>query len=416
MRRRNLIFTFVCVLAGTLMNMTEHVQAQGIDHVSLSGESVAEELRQSGVDQPYNLKLGPFSLRMEAGVTTSYNDNINLTKTAPMGDLITTPTTTMHGLWQVSDLNTVAFNIGLGYQTYLSHSEDNCILVSPDSEAQFNFFVGDVMFTVHDGFSYQQDPTQIGQLSNTVRLERFTNDVGIGAKWDLSSFVLSLDYDHTNFWVTSSVYDYLTNQSDTVTAKVSYNVDKSIQTGLSMSVSDTRYEQNFQNDNRNLSVGPFVTATITKSLSVTGQAGGYFTTYDKGGGNGDSQDLNSYYFSLGINHQITQSIRESLTAGREFIPGLTTNYTERIYANYTLTWQATTYLNAGANLLWENLNDSQGTVHETSDRYGLGLSLNDSVTEHATLSLNYQYLVKNANPSLLSYEQNQVTAGVNYQF
>jgi hypothetical protein len=273
-----------------------------------------------------------------------------------------------------------------------------------------------MMFTVHDGLSYQQDPTQIGQLSNTVRLERFSNDAGIGAKWDLGTFVLSLNYDHTNLWVTSSVYDYLTNQSDTVEAKVSYNVDKSIQTGLSMSVADTRYDQNFENDNRNLSVGPFVTATITKSLSVTGRAGGYFTSYDKGGGNGDSQGLGSYYFSLGINHAITNSISESLTAGREFIPGLTSNYTERFYANYTLTWQATSYLNAGANLLWENLTDSQATVRETSDRYGFGLSLNDSLTEHATVSLNYQYLIKNANPSLLSYEQNQVTAGLNYQF
>jgi len=398
------------------MNMTDHVQAQGIDHVSLSGESVAEELRQSGVDEPYNLKLGPFSLRMDAGITTSYNDNINLSNTAMIGDLITTPSATVHGLWQVSDLNTISFNFGLGYQTYLSHSEYDSILLSPDSAAQFNFFVGDVMFTVRDGFSYQQDPTQIGQLSNTVRLERFTNDIGIGAKWDLSSFVLSLDYDHTNFWVTSPVYDYLTNQSDAVTAKVAYNVDKSIQAGLSMSVSDTRYEQSFENDNRNLSVGPFVTATITKSLSVTGQAGGYFTSYDKGGGNGDSQDVDSYYFSLGINHQITDSISESLTAGREFLPGLTSNYTQRYYANYTLTWQATKYLNAGANLLWENLTDSEATVHETSDRYGFGLSLNDSLNDHTTVNLNYQYLVKNANPSFLSYEQNQVTAGVNYQF
>lgn len=353
---------------------------------------------------------------MEAGITASYNDNINISKTASISDFIITPTTAIHGRWQVSDLNTVAFNIGLGYQMYLSHPADDSLLLSPDSEAQFNFFVGDVQVTVRDAFSYQQDPTAIGQLSNTVRLQRFTNDFGIGAKWDMSSFVVSLDYDHTNFWVTSSVYDYLTNQSDQLAPKITYSIDKSIQTGLAMSVSDTRYEKNFQNDNKNLSVGPFVTATLTKSLSVTAQAGGYFTTYDKGGGNGDGQNLSSYYGSLGINHEITTNIRESLTAGREFIPGLTSNYTERLYANYTVTWQATNHLNLGANLLWENLSDSQATVHETSDRYGVGLSANDSLNDHATLSLNYQYLLKDANPSILGYVQNQVTAGLNYQF
>jgi len=398
------------------MNMNNRAQAQGIDHVSLSGESVADELRQSGINQPYNLRMGPLTLRLDAGVTTGYNDNVNLSHTGAVADMITTPEVGVHGLWQVTDLNALNFNIGLGYQTYLSHPEDNSILLAPDSEAQFNFFVGDVMLTVHDGFSYQQDPTQIGQLSNTVRLARFTNDAGIGAKWDLSSFVFSLDYDHTNFWVTTSYYDYLTNQSDTIAPKITYNVDKSIKAGLSMSVSDTRYEKSFQNDNENLSVGPFVTATITKSLSVTAQGGGYFTTYDKGGTNGDSQNLSSFYGSVGINHQITENINESLTAGREYLPGLTSNYTARIYANYTLTWQATSYLNAGANLIWENLSDSNATVRENSNRYGFGLSATDSLNEHVTLSLNYQYLVKIADPSYLSYEQNQVTAGVNYQF
>ena len=183
-----------------------------------------------------------------------------------------------------------------------------------------------------------------------------------------------------------------------------------------MSLADTRYEKSFQNDNTNVSVGPFVSATITKSLSVTAQGGGYFTTYDKGGGNGDSQDLSSYYGSLGINHQITDNISQSLTAGREFLPGLTSNFTERIYASYTVTWRATNYLSLGGNLLWENLTDSQASVSEKSDRYGFGLSLNENLNDHATLSLNYQYLVKDANPSTLSYVQNQVSAGVDYRF
>ena len=55
-------------------------------------------------------------------------------------------------------------------------------------------------------------------------------------------------------------------------------------------------------------------------------------------------------------------------------------------------------------------------MRENSNRYGFGLSATDSLNEHVTLSLNYQYLVKIADPSYLSYEQNQVTAGVNYQF
>jgi len=396
--------------------MTDKAKSQGIDRESLSGESVAAQLRQSGVDQPYNLRLGPATLRVEADITTSFNDNINLAKTGRIADILITPSSVIHAHWKVSDLNSIDLDLGIGYQMYLLHSQYNSLLLSPDSEAQFNFFVGDVAINLHDGFSYQEDPTQIGQLSNTTRLSRFQNDAGIRGTWDLNDIVLSLDYDHANLWVTQSVYDYLTNQSDTLAPKVTIKVDKTIDTGIGTSFSDVRYEQNFQNDYTTFSAGPFVTATFSHNLSVNAQAGGYFSDYSKGGLNGDGENISSYYGSAGVNHRINDAIHESLTAGREFLPGLTSNFTERIYANYTDTWQATSSINVGANLLWENLVDSNASFRETSNRYGFGLNLDDNVTEHATLSLNYQHILKDANPSALSYDQNLGTVGFRYQF
>lgn len=416
MKLFKLNFIFVCIFIGALTNMIDHAQAQGIDRESLSGESVAEQLRQSTVDQAYNLRLGPVTLRAEADITTSFNDNINLAKTGRLADILITPSLAVQAEWKISDLNTLNFNLGIGYQSYLSHSQYNSLLLSPDSEARFNFFVGDVAINLHDSFSYQEDPTQIGQLSNETRLSRFQNDAGAGATWDLNAFILQLDYDHTNLWVTQSVYDYLTNQSDTVSPKITIKVDKTIDTGISASFSDVRYEQNFQNDYITFSFGPFVTATITDNLSVSAQGGGYFSDYSTGGLNGDSQNIASYDGSVGVNHRINKAIHESLTAGREFLPGLTSNFTERTYVNYTNTWQATKTINVGGNLWWENLNDSDAVQRETSNRYGAGLNLDDNLSDHATLSFNYQFILKDANPSILSYYQNLGTVGLRYQF
>jgi hypothetical protein len=407
---------FVCVSIGALMNMTDQAKAQGIDRESLSGESAAEQLQQSGVNQPYNLRLGPVTLRLEADTTVSYNDNINLANTGQIADILITPNATIHARWTVSDLNTLTLDLGIGYEMYLLHSQYDSLLLSPDSEAQFNFFVGDVALKIHDSSSYQQDPTQIAQLSNTTRLARFQNDAGIGATWDLNAIVLSLDYDHANLWVTQSVYDYLTNQSDSIAPKLTVKLDKSIDTGISLSFSNVRYEQSFQNNYLSLSVGPFVNATISDYLSLNAQAGGYFTDYSTGGHNGDSENISSYYGSAGVNHRINEYIRESLTVGREFLPGLTSNFTERVYANYADTWQATSTIAVDANLWWENLDDSDATFRETSNRYGVGLNFDDDLSEHATLSLDYQYILKNANPSTLSYDQNLVTLGLRYQF
>jgi hypothetical protein len=416
MRPSKLRFLFVYVFFGAFMNMINPASAQGIERESLSGENVADELRQSGVNQPYNLQLGPVTIRAEADGTASFNDNIGLNKTGRMTDLILTPSAILDAQWKVSDLNTISLVLGIGYETYVFHSQYNSLLLSPDSEAQFNFFVGDVIFTLHDGFSYQQDPTAVGQLSNTTRLSRWQNDAGIGAKWDLNDIILSLNYDHANLWVTQSIYDYLTNQSDTLTPKLTVKVDQSIDTGLILSVSSVRYEQSFENDYKTLSVGPFVSATISDNLSVNAQAGGYFADYATGGGNGDSENVSSFYGSAAVNHRVNDSINETATVGREFIPGLTSNFTQRIYANYTATWQATTEISLGGNLLWENLDDSDAAFREDSNRYGAGLSVFDTLNQKVTLSFNYQYLIKDASPSDLSYYQNTATVGLRYQF
>jgi hypothetical protein len=391
--------------------------AYGSGGVSETGEALAESMKQSSANQPYNLRVGPVLLRAEADVGVSVNDNIGLTRDDRVTDIITSPTGILHGKWIVSDLNTLTFNVGVGYQAYLLNSQYDSVTVSPDSEVNFNLFIGDCTVNFHDNFSYEQDPTQVGQLSNQVRLSRFSNDAGITATWDLDEILVSASYDHNNFWVLQSVYDYLTNQSDTFSPQITWKVNESISTGLSASFTDTRYQQSFQSDNTNETIGPFVSASLSKFLSVSASGGGYFTQYSGGSGNGDTtSELASYYLSFGLNHQITQYISQSLTGGKQYLPGLTSNYTERIYANYSVQWAATKEINFNASAFWESLNDSAAAFSEDSDRYGLSFAASDALTDKLNVNLGYQFILKQATPSIESYLQNVGTLGLQYNF
>jgi hypothetical protein len=383
---------------------------------SQSGEAVAEAMQRGSANQPYNLRVGPIQLRAEGDLTTTFNDNIGLTKSGREADVIFNPMGILHGRWAISDLNALTFNIGVGYQAYLLHPEYDCVLLAPDSALNFNFFLGDVAISLFDTFSYDQDPTQVGQLSNQVRLSRFINDAGISAKWDLGEVMVEASYDHSNLWVLDSIYDYLTDQSDTFAPRVTYKLNETMSTGISASVTDTRYEKSFQNDSVSESVGPFFDATFSDFLSVTAAAGGYLSQFSHGGGNGDSSNISSYYANLGINHQLTSYLTESLTAGKEYLPGLTSNFTERLYATYGDQWAATKNINLSANLLWENLSDSDARFRETSDRYGFNLNLTDALTPHLSLDLGYQFLLKDSDPSYLSYYQDLGTVGMQYNF
>ncbi len=73
-------------------------------------------------------------------------------------------------------------------------------MIAPDSVLSFDVYIGDFKINFHDQFSYQQDPASIGSLSNVVNFNRFQNIAGIGGVWDLNKLILTLSYDHINFF------------------------------------------------------------------------------------------------------------------------------------------------------------------------------------------------------------------------
>lgn len=375
-----------------------------------------EEAWASDDGQPYNLKLGPVNIRADASLTTSFNDNINLSEKGRQADILTDPFVGLHALWQLTDTNALIFDIGLGYEFYALHSENDNITIAPDSHLLFNMSVGDTKIKLHDDFSYQHNPLLVGQLSNSGRFPVLMNDAGVDLSWDLSDILLSVGYDHTSEWVFESAFEYLDYQEDSLSPELTLKLNQTIDVGLSIKASDMRYDKNVQNDNTTIMAGPFIQAQFTNNLSVNVQAGYISTTYAHGGSNGDNENINSFYGSVGVNHKINHFLTESLTGGRDYLPGLSSNFTQRTYANYTIGWQATSFINLASNLSWENLDDSNASLRETSNRYQMGLNLDYAVTSHASLTLGYQYVLKDSDVSILSFYQNLATVGLHYQF
>jgi hypothetical protein len=377
---------------------------------------------QSIENQPYNLKLGPVTLRMDGNVSAAFNDNVNVAKSGREADYSLTPAVGLHLLWQPTEFNTLNLDVSIGYQAYLEHPRNNGLILSntsgSQSQLQYNIFVGEVKINLHDSFSYQQDPLPIGQLSNNAQFGRFQNDAGISANWALNDdVILTAGYDHTNFWVFESAYSYLDNGVDSISTQVAVTITPTLTAGFSTAVSNTQFDQNIQNNSTGVTFGPFVTSQLSENLSVHAAAGASLSNYSSGGLNGDTSTENyTYTASVGVTHRINDQLTESLTAGREVIPGLTSNYTDRVYANYGTSYQLTPSLNFGLSLWWENLQDSNAIFRQTSNRYGASLSTSYALTDRSTLSLSYQYVLKVANPSNLGYYQNLVTLGYAYQF
>jgi len=378
--------------------------------------SMTAPIRAQVANQSYNLQIGPVSLRTDAGSTVSYNDNINLANNGKQDDFIITPDINIHGLWQATELNVLTFDLGVGYEEYVLHPNDSSPLISPDSQAQFKLFVGDFLFTFADAFSFQNNPTQVGQLSNVSKFEQLSNDASVTADWDVGDLTAELGYHHTNFDVLGQKYGYLDYQSDSISPQVTFTFTKTIQGGLTATVSSTRYDQDVENNSTEFTAGPFLSAQVSENLSVIARGGWVYSDYASGGSNGDSSNIDSFNGSAGITHRINDALTEAVSFGREYLPGLTSNYTDRIYANYTPSWHATSLFDLAPQFWWESLQDSGATVRQTSTRFGAALNIGFTLTQHSTLSLDYAYVTKSSNQSVLNYSQNVLSLGLNYKF
>jgi hypothetical protein len=404
--------------------------AQEAIRPSLAGEAAAESRRQSLDRIPYNLLVGPVRFRVSATAGLEYNDNINIAEVDTQQDFIFRPSVNLNMLWPVTQLNTLRFDIGLGYAFFLDHSENNTngVLLTPGSALSFDVFVGDFRINFHDRFSLEQDPIGEPQLSGVVDYGRFQNTAGVSVLWDLNKAVLTFGYDHYNFIATNDDFDYLDRNAEQLTATLSFAATSTTGVGLETSYVFNNYDRELLNDSDTFSVGAFVETQLTTYMKLR-VAGGYqmidFDSETVALGPfpdgsfflfNDERSLNDYYINALLSHRINSAITHRLSVGHESQLGVNSNYIKLNYARHTATWNVINRTLLSTELFYEDAEDSGGFVDEHLHRYGGALSLGYQLTRHVTLGARYQYTKKNSNVPFRDYEQNRVSIDGTYSF
>ena len=423
-------------------------RAQDAVRPSLAGEAAAEARKQSIDKIPYNLELGAIKFRFSATMGVEYNDNINLAEDgtalfpSPLGaisitthkqeDVILHPQVNLDALWPITQLNTLRFDIGIGHSFYLDHSnyDTNSILITPGSQLAFDIFVGDFRINIHDRFSLQQDPIDEISLSNVADYGRFENLAGISVLWDLNQAVVTLGYDHYNFWATNSNFDYLDRNADIFSGTVGFTPTSTLTVGVEGNVVDTYYDKMVLNDSWTYSGGLFLETQLTSNLRVR-IAGGYqWIDFDNTGLVNDAHNYSDYYANILISHRLNSIFSHNLSVGHEAQLGVNSNYIRLNYIRHTANWNIFLHTLVTTELFYEKADDSggQGLIFlpgvpginpfaaEHIHRYGGALSIGYQLTPHVTLGLRYQYTQKDSNLPLRDYRQNRIGLDGTYSF
>jgi hypothetical protein len=423
-------------LAVLMLLATRSALAQEALQNSLAGDAAAESRSQAmgspQVSQDYTFKQGDFRLLLMPAMGLDWNDNVNLSKTNALEDVIVMPSLGITLSYPFSENNLLYLNLAVGYDWYLNHPAWSSFDLNSTSGTglSFDIDVKDITINLHDWISYVQGLGQNASVANTASSTvansatygTIQNTAGLSATWDLNQVKLSLGYDHQNVLATSSQFSQINHASEMLFARAGLQVHPKVTTGLESTAAFTAYDENLLNDNNTYTVGPYCEFRPDAFFKITVRGG--YSTYQFQNTSTVIQTAsqNSWYAGLTISHQATEFLTYSLEAGRESQFGVQSDLVEDWYVRPTLTWRVITGLDLLTSFFYEHGNQGVGSVgslpggsNETYDWYGGGLSLQHALTSRLTLGLTYRITVRSSSGLNDSYVQNLAGLQITYR-
>ena len=386
---------------------------------SLAGDAAAFARRPVISNTGYNLQLGPVLAKLSASLGLEFNDNITLSESNRESDLIVRPSLGANVVWQVSELNALRLDLGIGYAAYVSHSQFNTqgLLIAPQSALAFDVYIGDFRITLFDQFSLLQNPVDEIDLANVGRFPRFENAAGITVLWDLNKVILIGGYTHYNFVSLESNFSYLDRWEEQFFLSGSLRATDTVSVGVRATGGIVDYNQNFNNDSAWYSFGPFLESQITPYIHVSLEGGYQGGSFNSGGLNGDTSNLDTVYARLQMTHRVNRYVTETFDIGRDAMLGFTTNTTELSYVRYGAIWRVNSKATLALEAFYEHGLDSPSDFEsERVNRYGVGANLDYRLGQHFTTSLGYWFVDRKSDLPDRSYYQNRVLWGITYDF
>lgn len=408
--------------------------------VGASRETRLNEL-DSGAGQANNFAIGPVRFSISAGVGVEFNDNITLSDHHRESDVIIRPLAELDASWRLSDLNTLRLSLGLTYSKYLDHSQydSDGVIISPTSELEFKFQLGEVKFTLRDRFSYQEDPYDIPQLTGVAQYGRYENQIGIKAEYDFNDRArIEVGYDHYNLWAREDVFKDQDRAIDTVFVKPSYGLTQDVRLGLNASYSFITFDSSDRSDGQALLVGPYLEWQITQNTNAYLEAGYQSLTYDGAytpsrllnsldpglskdqinqirHGIGDNSDSNSYYIRAEIDSKPSEVYKHRLSFSKTAEIGFYSNYYDLYHVEYDAEYTGIRKVSIGPSVFYEHY-ETSGELGEKADRIGALIGARYYWTNSLTVGLDYRYLWKDSNLPEADYYQNLVFLSLYYKF
>ena len=414
-------------LTSTLV-LVNSTQAQEALRSALSLDRTLEQRSEDRlVLRPAGPHLGPLALTLGLYERTSYDDNVNLSQADTKSD--TTVSVGIHlGVdGSVTETSALHFGTSVGYAHYLEGTRNGGLEVQPDSALTYQISLAEITLTLFDQLSYSRQVITEGALANLGTLPRMENTVGARISWAPGRWHLEQGYSHNSYSSDRSAFNYLNRSSEYLFLRAGWSLAESTQIGIESSGTSTSYQVAVENNNYNISVGPYAEWQIGSSVRLSLRGGPTFTVFDSNPSSSSNSTLDSYFLGFDGTHQLTEFVTHRLNLVRDVQAGLNQGsaYIEQLRVGYSVTWAMTPWVNLGASVAWETgrqplavalPGNLMAQAQEKFDRYTVGPQLSWQATDHFTLSLSYTLGVRHSSLAARDYRSHSMSLQLSYGF
>jgi opacity protein-like surface antigen len=367
----------------------------------------------------YNLKVGRLTARLYGTVNIEYNDNINLSETAPKADFSIGPTLGIGFIYALSKQHTLQFDVGAGYRWYLNNPSVSSFNIIPSSRLDYTLFFDEVRVNVHDFFQVQTDPISRVDISGNTGVfsfQRFVNTAGVQADWrPLRKWGFVVGYDYSMDRSLSRDFASLDHSTHTFSGAMEYLLSPRWTLGLSSSYSIHEYDQRIQNNGSGYTLGPTVTWKVSKNLVFNASVGYSVSQFNNDGTIGDLTEFGGIIYQFGAKHTLNRHMNHDLRLGFGTSLGFGSNFNETFTLQYTHRTQLSPAVHWNNTLVYENFLTS-GLLGEKADRYTLYSGTSFQLTRNWSMGLGYSFSMKDSDQAGRSYTQNRILVDMARQF
>jgi len=384
----------------------------------------------SAEDGGDNLRIGDLVMSLRGSLAQSYDSNIGLSSKDPQSDWITRTGLQLSSQVDLSEINTLRLSIGANYVKYWKNpqydSGRNFINLTPDTELEFLFQIGNFDFRIFDNVSLLSepgdqrfiDPNSGGQLGNIVLYNRIRNQLGLESIWTINPYWnANAEISRRDTIPLDDEFRNLERHSYIATLGLTHNLAANLDVYGQLSTSIDRWSTDLQPESSSWTAGAGATWRMSDFLEWDVFLAWTRRSFGDDGTNQDpTRDSQGATGNIGLTHFINPVFQHSLRYSRDLNLGTVSNGITVQSAQYRIDYSGFERSQVFIGVRWNEGNETGVLRSERYNRWAFRTGLDYPLSQKLAFSSVLEHNLRDSSFANRDYSRTLLSVTLTYDF